>query len=174
MQQLVDLLAGEVAALGQLAERPLPVGPRLLDHLAALLLGHRDLGLGVCLGVPQALRGLGLGGVAQLLRGLGRLPNRALGGLLGLDADGAAALARHLHDACRLLAEQAGDRLVVELSRQVGTLLAQRPHLVVEVTLPLLQAGELGGDHAEEVAHLVLVEAAARRWEAGVGNRRRR
>ena len=42
--------------------------------------------------------------------------------------------------------------------------------LALEEPLALLQAGQLGGDHAQEVAHLLLVEAASRRAERRVGH----
>ena len=45
--QLLDLLAGQLAPAGQLRQHPLAVGASLVDHLAALLLGERDLTLGV-------------------------------------------------------------------------------------------------------------------------------
>ena len=46
---------------------------------------------------------------------------------------------------------------------------AHRPQLALEEALALLQPGQLGGDHAQEVAHLLLVEPAPRRPEGGVG-----
>ena len=115
VDQLVDLLAGEVAATGQLAERPLAVGAGLVDHLLALLLGRLELGLGDHLGVLAAAARLQLGVLAEPLRLLACVAQQALGGLLGLGPDGRRALPRRLEDARRLLAEQPGDRLVVEL-----------------------------------------------------------
>ncbi len=47
VHQLFDLLPGELTTTGELAEHPLAVRPRLVDHLPTLLLGHRQLGFGI-------------------------------------------------------------------------------------------------------------------------------
>ena len=120
MDQLLDLLAGQLAAARQLGEHPLAVGAGLLDHLPTLLLGHRQLGLGVGGGVGAAAAGLEVGLLAQplgLVGGLAQQPRRAV---LGLDADRRAALAGGLQEARRLLAEQAGGRVLVHRRTVAG------------------------------------------------------
>ncbi len=47
VQQLFDLFTGEFASAGEFAQHPLAVRPGLVDHLSTLLLGHRQLGLGI-------------------------------------------------------------------------------------------------------------------------------
>ena len=174
VDQLVDLLAGEVAAARQLAEHSLAVGASLLDHLPALLLGHLQLGLGVLLGVAAPAGSLAVGLVAEVLGILACLAHHSFGGFLRLGPDRRGALARRLEDARRLLAEQAGQRLVVELGWRPRTLQTHRPQLLVEIAFALLHAGQFGSDHAQELTHLVLVESATRRREVGVAHRRRR
>ena len=171
VDELLDLLAGEVAPAGQLGEHPLAVGARLLDHLPALLLGHRQLGLGVGGGIGAAPAGFQLGLLAHALSLLAGLAQQPRGPLLGLGPDRRRALARRLQDARRLLAEQAGGRVVVDDRTAVGDGdRLRRPQLALEEALALLQPGQLGGDHAQEVAHLLLVEPAPGRAERGVGH----
>ena len=171
MDELLDLLAGEVAAAGQLAEHALAVGAGLLDHLAALLLGHRQLGLGVGGGVAAPAGGLQLGLLADPPGLVAGLAQQLGGAVLGPAADRRAALAGGLQDARRLLAEQARRRLVVERQPSVDDRAGLGgAQLALEEPLALLQAGQLGGDHAQEVADLLLVEAAPRGAERRVGH----
>ena len=65
MGQLLDVLAGELGAAFEVGQHPLAIGPRLVDHLAALLLGERHLGLGLALGVVAPAGGLDLGLLAH-------------------------------------------------------------------------------------------------------------
>ena len=81
MHQLLDLLAGEFAPTRQLTEHTLAVGASLVDHLAALLLGHLQLGFGIGGGVLTAASGLDLGLLADALRlvsGLAQQARRAI------------------------------------------------------------------------------------------------
>ena len=77
VHQLLDLLAGQLAPTGQLVQHPLAVRPRLVDHLAALLLGHLELGLGVGRRVLPPAGGFDLGFFAQPLRLVGGLAQQA-------------------------------------------------------------------------------------------------
>jgi len=43
MHQLLDLLPRKLPTAGELAEHPLAVGARFVDHVTALLLGHLQL-----------------------------------------------------------------------------------------------------------------------------------
>ena len=176
MDQLLDLLAGQLPAAGQLAEHPLPVGPRLLDHLAALLLGHRQLRFGVGRRVAAPAAGLQVGLLTLALGVVGGFPQQPGGALLGPRPDRRGALAGGLQDARRLLAEQPGRRLLVDdgTARRAGYALLRLAQLALEEPLALLQASQLGGHHAQEVAHLLLVEPTTRRAEGGVGHGRRR
>ena len=173
-QQLLDLLAGQLATAGELTENTLAIRTRLVDHLAALLLGHRQLGLGVgrCVGAPTrrldpgllAHTGCLVGGLAQHLRG----------GLLGFLADLDTALAGGGQHPGGLLAEQPRQRGIVELRRiEVGIGLSGT-EFTLEKAFAFLQSTELGGDHSQEVADLSLVEPAAAGTETGIGDRRRR
>ena len=83
MDELFDLLAGQLAAACQFAQHPLAVRPRLLDHLPALLLGHRQFGLGVGDGVAAPAGGLEIGLLPLALGLLGGLAQQPGGGLLG-------------------------------------------------------------------------------------------
>jgi hypothetical protein len=47
VDQLLDLLAGELATTSELGQDALAIRTRLVDHLAALLLRHLQLGLGI-------------------------------------------------------------------------------------------------------------------------------
>ncbi len=173
MQQLFDLFAGEFAATGEFAEDAVAVRTRLVDHLAALLFGHRQLGLGVRGGVRAAARRLDLGLLADAGRLVARLTQHLRGALLGLLADLGSAFAGGGEHAGRLLTEQPGQCLVVELHRgQVGIRLG-RAELALEEALAFLQTPEFGGHHAQEIPDLPLVETAAAGAERGVGNRRR-
>ena len=114
VDQLLDLLAGELAPARQLRQHPLAVGPGLLDHLPALLLGHRQLGLGVGGGVGAAPAGLELGLLADALGLVGGLAEQPAAPSSALAADRRGALAGGLQDPRRLLAEQPRRRLVVD------------------------------------------------------------
>ena len=174
VQQLLDLLAGQLTAPSQFAEHPLAVGARLVDHLPALLLGHRQLGLGVGCRVGAPACRLDLGLLAQAARLLGGLVEHLRGGLLGLLTDLDAALACGRQHPCGLLAEQPRQCGIIELRRiEVGIGL-RGSQLALEESLAFLQPAELGGDHAQEVADFGLVEPAAAGTEAGIGDRRRR
>ncbi len=67
MHQLLDLLARQFAAPSQLAEDALAVGTSLVDHLATLLFGHDQFGLGIRRRILTATRGLDLGLFTQTL-----------------------------------------------------------------------------------------------------------
>ena len=73
MHQLLDLLASQFAAASQFAEHSLAVGAGLVDHLAALLLGHHQFGLGIRRRVLTAARRLDLGLFTQTLGLVGGL-----------------------------------------------------------------------------------------------------
>ena len=171
VDQLLDLLAGQVAAPGQLAEHPLAVGAGLLDHLPALLLGHRQLGLGVGGGVAAPARRLELGLLAEPLGLVGASCSSRAGAVLGLDADRRCRPRGPSGRCAPSPRRAAGDRrVVVEPTPSVGALAGARPQLALEEALALLQAGQLGGDHAQEVADL----AAGRTRGAPCRTRRRR
>ena len=171
MDQLLDLLAGQLAAAGQLAEDPLAVGAGLVDHLPALLLGHLQLGLGVGRGVLAAAGRLDLGFLAAALGLVGGLAHQPGGLLLGAAADLVGGLAGGLEDAGGLLAEHLGDHLVVQHDGGMGGAALGRAQLALEELLPFLQAGQLGREHPQEVAYLALIEAAPRHRERGRGHR---
>ena len=173
MQQLFDLLAGEFPATGEFAEHALAVGTGLVDHLAALLLRHRQFGLGVRCGVRPAARRLDLGLLAHAGRLVARLAEQLRGALLGLLADLRSALACGGEHPGRLLTQQPSQCLVVELRRsQIGVGLGGA-EFTLEEALALLQAPEFGGHHAQEIPDLPLVETTATGAECGVGDRRR-
>ena len=173
VHEVLELLAGQLPPAGQLAEHTLAVGPCLLDHLPALLLGHRPFGLGVGQGVAAPARRFEVGLLALALGLLGGLAQQSRGAFLGLGADRGGALAGGGEDARRLLAEQLGHRVVVDhrLRRRALLGVAQ---LALEEALALLQAGQLGGDHAQEVTDLLLVEAAPASVEHRFRHGRRR
>ena len=173
VQQLFDLLAGQLASTCQLAEHSLAIRPGLVDHLATLLLGHRQLGLGVGSGIRAPPRRLDLGFLAHAGRLVARLGEELRCALLGLLTDLCGALAGGGEHACGLLAQQPGERLLVELHRREIGIRLGGAQLALEEPLALLQPAELGSDHAEELADLALVETAAAGSEGGVGNRRR-
>ena len=159
--ELLQLLAGELAAPGQVGEHPLAVVARLGHHVAALLLGLFDLGLGIVVGVVPLAGDLEVDLLAQRGRLLLGFPEQPGGALLRLRADRDRRLARRRQHPRRLLTQELGDGLLVE--RALGDLLvlAQRLQLALEVALTLLQAAELGGDHPKEVTDLGGIEAAA-------------
>ena len=76
MDELLDLLAGHLAATGEFAEHTLAVGAGLVHHVAALLLGHLQLGLGVGGRVLATAGRFDLGLLAQALRLVGGLAQR--------------------------------------------------------------------------------------------------
>ena len=110
MHELLDLLAGQLAAAGQLTEHALPIGPGLLDHFAALLLGHRQLGLriGSCVAAPSGRLEVGL--LALALRVVSGLAEEPGGALFTFCPDRIGALAGGLEDACCFLADQPRSR----------------------------------------------------------------
>ena len=120
MHQLLDLLAGHLAPAGQLAEHPLAIRARLVDHVAALLLGHLQLGLGIGRCVLTAASRFDLGFLAQTLRFVGGLAQQPRRVLLGADLDLRRGLAGGGEDARGLFAEQPRDHFFVERDSRIG------------------------------------------------------
>ena len=175
-QQLVDLLPGEIAAAGQLAEHPLAVRAGRVDHLAALILDHPDLRLGVGRGIAAPAGGIELGLLADAGGIIGRLAQDRRRALLRLRPHARRRLPRRLQDMRRLLAQQARRRVVVDqlvrrTAPSLGVLgLQQR---LLEPPLTVMQAGDLGSDQTQELANLVLIEPLARGPEVGARHRGR-
>ena len=171
--QLLDVLARQLRAALEIGQHALAIGPRLGHHLAALLLGVGDLGLGVALRLLAVAGRLDLGVLAHAVGLVVGFAHHARGVLLGPHLDLRGRLARRLEHPQRLLAEHAGDGLVVELGaprrRRPGG-----PQLGLELPLALLQPPQLGGDRREEGAHLVGIEATTGRGEPGLGHGRGR
>ena len=173
MQQLLDLLARQFTSACELAEHAFAVGACLVDHLAALLLGHRQLGFGVGCRIGATTRRLDLGLLAHARCLVTRFAQQLRGALFGLLADLGGALACRGQHPCRLLTEQPGQRLFVHLHRRQVGIGLRRTELAFEETFAFLQTPEFGRHHAQEVADLTLVETTAAGTECGVGNRRR-
>ena len=173
-QQLLDLLAGQLTTAGKLAEHTLAIRTSLVDHLAALLLCHGQLGLGVGRRVGAPTRRLDPGLLPHSGRLVGGLTQHLRGGLFGFLADLDSALACGGQHSGRLFAEQPRQRSIVELCRvEVGIGLGGS-QFTLEKALAFLESAELGGDHPQEVADFSLVEPAAAGIETGIGDRRRR
>ena len=173
MQQLLDLLACELASAGEFAEHTLAVRACFVDHLATLLLGHRQLGFGVGRSIRTTTRRLDLGFFAHSSCLGARFVQQLRGALLGLLADLGSALASRRQHSSGLLAQQPRERLVVELHRSQIRVRLSGAELAFEEPFALLQTAEFGRDHAKEVPDLSLIEAATAGTECGVGNRRR-
>ncbi len=105
--QLVDLVTGQVSPPGELAEHTFAVGACLVDHLPTLLLGDVHLVLRQLGSLAAAPRRLHLGILPEAGRLLGCLAEHRRRALLGPSADLSSTLVRGVHDARRLLAEQA-------------------------------------------------------------------
>ena len=174
MHQLFDLLAGELTTTGELAEHPLAIRPRFVDHLPTLLLGHRQLGFGIGGGVGSTSRRLDLGLLAHPHRLVARLAQETRRVEFRFLADLGGRLASGRQHPRRLLTEEARQRGVVEADVVEVRIRLRRAQLALEEALTLLQPTKFGGDHPEEVAHLRLIESATAGAERGVGDRRRR
>ena len=167
MHQLLDLLAGHLAATGHVAEHPLAVGTRLVHHLAALLLGHLQLGLGVGRCVAASAGRFDLGLLAHPLGLVGGLAQQTTGAFLGADLDLRRRFACRLQDARCLFTQHAGDDIFVECRCRHRAALVGA-HFAFEEPFTFLQARQFGGDHAQKFANLGGFEALA-----GIGERRR-
>ena len=174
MDELLDLLAGHLPAARQLGQHALAIRARLVHHLATLLLGHLDLGLGVGRRIGPAPSGLDLGLFAQALHLVGGFAQQAGGALLGSRLDLCCGLARGVQDARRLLAEHPGDELLVERHRRRRCAPLRGAQLAFEEALTLLQAGQLGRHHPQELTDLVGFEPLTRRRERRRRDRTRR
>ena len=174
MQQLLDLLASEFSSASQFAEHPLAVGARLVDHLTALLLGHRQLGLGIGSSIRTAPRRLDLCLLTQPGSLVACLGQHLRCALLGLLANLGSALTRRREHPRGLLAEQPGERQLVHLHRCDVAIGVGGAQLAFEKSFTFVQATEFCGDHTKEVSDLSLVESSPADGEAGIGDRRRR
>ncbi len=174
MQQLFDLFARQFTPPREFAQHALAVRTCLVDHLAALLFGHREFGLGIGSSVGASTRRLDLGLFAHPSRFVAGLAQQLCGRLLRLLTNLDRTLACGGEYAGGLLAQQAGQRGVVELCRrQIGVGLCGA-QLALEKAFALLESAEFGRDHPQEIAYFGLVEPASAGTETGVGNRRRR
>ena len=118
VDELLDLLAGQLATAGQLGQHPLAIRASFVHHLTTLLLGMGDLvlGIGGCVGtLPRHVR---LRVLTQTIRLLVGIAQNLGGTLFGAHSNLRCRLASRLEHPKRLLAEEAAHRLFVEL---VGT-----------------------------------------------------
>ena len=173
VEQLLDLLAGELTTTRQLAEHPLPIGPRLVDHLSALLFRHRQLGLGIRRSVRTPTRRLDLGFFSHPRCLVAGFVQQLRCALLGLLANLCRALTGGGEHASGLLAQQPGEGLLVQLHRGQIRVGLCRAEFTLEEAFAFLEASELRGDHTKEVPDFSLVETAPTGTECGVGDRRR-
>ena len=169
VQQFFDLMAGERGAALEVGQDPLAIRARLVDHLAALLLGQRHLGLGVGGRVVALTRHFDLGLLTNPVGLLGRLTNHAGGVLLGTDLDLRGRLTGGVQHPQRLLAQHRGDRLVVEFER-LRQSRTGRVQLGFELALALLEPCQFGGDRTQEGPDFVLVVPAPGRGEPRLGH----
>ncbi len=174
--ELFDLGPREFATASQFREHLFAVFAGLVDHFATLLFGKFDFGFGICGCIVATAHRLEFGLFAQpggVSRGFF---DQAGGVFLGPLADLGARLAGSPEDTGGLFAEQGGHDLFVEHSGGGHPPCLHRLQFAFEEPLALLQTGELGRDHAQEVAHLGLVIATAcdgeRRSADGCGRRR--
>jgi hypothetical protein len=141
------------------------------NHLATLLLGHLELGLGVGRCVGAASRGLGVGFLTDPCGLIARLHQHLRAAAFGLVADLVGGLASRRQHARHLLAEQTGQRGVVEIDGiQIGVRLGVA-QLALEEPFAFLETAQLRRNHPQEVAHLTLIEAAAAGTEGRVDHR---
>ena len=117
---------------------------------------------------------LDVGFLADPVRFLGRLAHDARRALLGLDLDLRCTLPRGVQHPHRLLAEEPGHRLVVELGWCALVRRGSGAQLMLECALAFLQTCELGRHGAQERTHLVGVEPLAGRGKRGLRDRGRR
>ena len=82
MDQLLDLLACQLATTGEFAQYPLAICTRLVDHLAALLLGHLQFRICIRGGVLTAANGFQLGLFTQALGLVGGIAQQTRGAFL--------------------------------------------------------------------------------------------
>ena len=173
VDQLLDLLAGELASASQLAEHALAVRTRFVDHVAALLLGHLQLGLGIGRCVLTTSRRFDLSFLTQALGLIRGLAQQACGALLCTQADLRGGLTSRLQHARRFLAEEPRGGVLVDERFRPGLRVLECLHLALECALTFLEPGLLSRDHAQEVTHFRLIEASPGDRELGRRHRRR-
>ena len=128
-----------------------------------------QLGFGVGGSILTAAGRLDFGLLAYALRLIGCLAQQPGGAVLGAGLDLRSTLAGRVQDASSLLTEHAGDDFFVEHCGRSAAVAARRAQLALEEHLALLQAGEFGGNHSQQIANLGRLVPAPRR-----GERRRR
>ena len=174
VEQLLDLCAGRIATTAQLGQHLLAVLTSLVDHVATLLLGHVDLGLGITGGILADAGRLEHGRLADPGGILGRLLDEPGRGLLGPLADLRAGIACRRQHSCSLFSEQRGDRLFVQPPGSRHATGLHRAQLVLQEPLTLLQSRQFGRHHSQEITDLALVEPASSDGERSRSNRRGR
>ena len=105
MNKLLDLLTRQLSAASQLAQHALAIGPRFVDHVSALLLGHLNFGLGIGGCILTTTCRLDLGLFTHALRFIGRLTQQPRTAIFGAGPDLCRGLARGLQDSGGFLAE---------------------------------------------------------------------
>ena len=171
--EVLDLRLHLVAPPRRVGHRLLAEAPRLRHHVATLLLGQLQLGLHLAVEVGALTDGVEhrlLADAPCLVLGVAQRPIRFLG---GVGPDLLRRLARDGEHPRGLLADERGDRLLVQRTGIGQTQRLLGLQLALEEPDPVVHPGELGRHHAEEVADLLLVVPAAHDAELGRPDRRR-
>ena len=171
--QLLDLGTGHFTATGQFGKDFFAVIARLVDHVATLLFGQFNFCLGVGCGIFTTTHRLEFGFLAEARSIAGCFLHEAGGGLFGALADLGACLAGHRENPGGFFAEKRGDHFLVEHARRRHAPGLHGLEFTFEESLAFLEPGEFSRHHAQEVAHLGLVVAAARNGERCSADSRR-
>ena len=170
VEEIFDLFTREFATSGDIGENALAIRAGLVHHVATLLLGHQNLGFGIGRGVLADALTFEFGFLPNASGLIGRVAHEPLGGLLGPTPELGRRLTGGLDDPGGLLAQDLGQLVFVEFTRDDPDLGRAGQEFALEEALPFLQTGQLGGDHPQEVTDLIGVEAAAGRRESRPGH----
>ena len=174
MHQLLDLLTGHLSTASQFAQHPLAIGAGLVDHLAALLLGHLQLRLGVGAGILTTTGRLDLGFLAQALRLVGGFAQHTRCAIFGAHLDLVRCLACGGENANSFLTQHACDKFFVQCDTGAGSVALRRAQLTLKELFALLQPRQFGCHHPQELAYFLGLVPAAGSGEVGRRHCRRR
>ena len=174
MHQLLNLLASQLTTASQFAQHPFAIGACLVDHFAALLLGHLQFRFSVGAGVLATTRRLDFRFLAQalcLIGGLAQHPRRAI---LGAHLDLIRSLASRGKNSNSFLTQHAGDNFFVQSDTGAGSVALRCAQLTLQELLALLESCQLSSDHPQKLAYFLRLVPAAGGGEVGRRHCRRR